>query len=112
MIMDLSSVARLEDALRTRFPGERVGHLAEAWERGEVRYGTLGAGRLRPGGGTMGAGDGKVSPHDLLSAIAELGLDVEINQTIAEFKGAGMMSPSLRRAPSSGTVEYELNPSL
>ncbi len=58
------------------------------------------------------AENGKVTPHTLYRSAAEVGSCININQTIAEFKGAGMISPCLHRSVLSGVIEYEINPSL
>jgi len=58
------------------------------------------------------AKNGKVTPHTLYRSAAEVGSCININQTIAEFKGAGMISPCLHRSVLSGVIEYEINPSL
>lgn len=55
---------------------------------------------------------GRVTPHTFHQSAAEVGLDIDINQAIAEFKGAGMISPCLHRSVFSGVIEYEINPSL
>jgi len=55
---------------------------------------------------------GRVTPHTFYQSAAELGLDIDFSQTIAEFKGAGMISPCLHRSVFSGVIEYEINPSL
>ena len=58
------------------------------------------------------AQDGKVTPYTFRRVITELGLEVDIDQAIAEFKALGLISPSLHRTLSSGIIEYEINPSL
>jgi len=58
------------------------------------------------------AKSGRVTPYTFYQSAAELGLHVDINQAIAEFKGAGMISPCLHRSVFSGVIEYEINPSL
>lgn len=58
------------------------------------------------------ARNGKVTPYIFRQCVVELGLRVDINQAIAEFKSANLISPSLHQAVSSGRIEYEVNPSL
>ena len=58
------------------------------------------------------ARNGKVTPYTFHQCVIELGLRVDIDQAIAEFKSANLISPSLGHAVSSGRIEYEVHPSL
>jgi len=58
------------------------------------------------------ARNGKVTPYTFQQCVIELGLRVDIDHAIAEFKSANLISPSLGHAVSSGRIEYEVHPSL
>lgn len=58
------------------------------------------------------AAGSKVTPETFKQSINNIDPGIDINQVIAEFKGAGVISPSLHRSMVSLTVEYEINPSL
>jgi hypothetical protein len=53
----------------------------------------------------------KVTPELLKECSEELGLNLDIDRTIAELKGGGVISPRLRGFLTYG-IRYEINPSL
>ncbi len=56
--------------------------------------------------------NGKVTPYTFRQCVDELGLKMNIDQAIAQFKSANLISPSLGQSVSSGRIEYEVHPSL
>jgi hypothetical protein len=53
----------------------------------------------------------KISPQLLKACSEKLGLELDIDKTIAELKGGGIISPYLRNF-SRFRIRYEINPSL
>jgi hypothetical protein len=53
----------------------------------------------------------RITPELLKECSERLGLELNIDKTIAELKGGGIMSPCLRNFSSYG-IRYEMNPSL
>jgi hypothetical protein len=53
----------------------------------------------------------KITPRLLKECSEKLGLELDIDKTIAELKGGGIISPSLRNFSRFG-IRYEINPSL
>jgi hypothetical protein len=53
----------------------------------------------------------KVTPELLKESSEKLGLELDMDKTIAELKGGGIISPCLRNFSRYG-IQYEINPSL
>lgn len=58
------------------------------------------------------ARENKISPHLLKKIENDLGLELKVGRVIAELKGGGIISPCLRESIRTGTIQYEINPSL
>jgi len=55
--------------------------------------------------------ENRLTPEFLKETIDELGLDLNVEKVIIEFKGGGIISPHLRDSIRSKQLKYEVNPS-
>jgi len=56
--------------------------------------------------------DNKMPPRLLKESMIDLGLVLDEGKIIAELKGGGAISPCLRESIRTGSIRYEINPSL
>jgi hypothetical protein len=54
----------------------------------------------------------KVTPETIKEVCRKHCLKIDMNKLIAEFKGGGIMSPSITILRKEGSIAYEVNPSL
>ena len=55
--------------------------------------------------------ENRLTPEFLKETMDELGLDLNVEKVIIEFKGGGIISPHLRDSIRSKQLKYEVNPS-